>query len=152
MIIRPSKRGFASRTLSITVMTGVLSAAPVWAHDEHAIHADGLEGYANQTMEQDTATTGARSRGPIVNRESESEAMASHQHGSASPDACPQLTERAELKGLKECVTVLTHQISDLLKLIMNLSDALAESRNELLQRINENSQQSPTSAMANNS
>jgi hypothetical protein len=53
------------------------------------------------------------------------------------------VTEQADVQGLKECVTVLTQQISDLLKLIMNLSDALAETRNELMLRTDQPSRQS---------
>lgn len=84
-----------------------------------------------------------------MNRGSTSGGTDSLPYGSAPADACPQLTEQAELEGLKACVTVLTHQISDLLKLIMNLSDALAESRNELLRRTDEGGHQSRTPAMA---
>lgn len=141
-----------NRTLWVPIVAVTLSVSPAWAHDVKGIQADGSGEYVSQMMGADVPTKGTHIPAAILNRHEDKGAKDSHQHTSALPEVCPQLTGEAELDGLKECVTVLTQQISDLLKLIMNLSDALAESRNELLQRAHEGSRLSPTPAMANNS
>jgi hypothetical protein len=60
-------------------------------------------------------------------------APTSHLHETSLVNSCPQLEDETDTAGLRQCVTTLTSQISDLLRLIMNLSDALAESQNELM-------------------
>ncbi|ALA59422.1 exported protein of unknown function [Nitrospira moscoviensis] len=56
-----------------------------------------------------------------------------HSHETSLAGSCPDLENEADTAGLQHCVATLTNQISDLLRLIMNLSEALAESQNELL-------------------
>lgn len=131
------------RTLAIAAIAGSLSGTSAWGHDEHAMHEAHLVGHASQTLEQGIVQPGGQLEESIMNLGGENVASRFHEHGSAQLDSCPQLTEQAELEGLKECVTMLTQQISDLLKLIMNLSDALAESRNELMLRTDQPGRQS---------
>jgi hypothetical protein len=102
-----------------------------------------VRGYTSQIPEQHVLPEGAQLNEPTVDLDAENVTRHSHQHGSTPLDSCPLVTEQADVQGLKECVTVLTQQISDLLKLIMNLSDALAETRNELMLRTDQPSRQS---------
>ena len=60
-------------------------------------------------------------------------AQTTHSHDAFLGDSCPHLADEADTAGLQHCVATLTNYISDLLRLVMSLSEALAESRNELL-------------------
>ncbi|MDP3092560.1 MAG: hypothetical protein Q8N04_17940 [Nitrospira sp.] len=143
MTILLSKSQAIRRTLALAAVVGSLSGTSAWGHDEHATQEASLRGHASQTPEQHVVPQGVQPHGPAMDLDAENVTRRTHQHGSAQLDSCPQVTDQADLEGLKECVTVLTQQISDLLKLIMNLSDALAESRNELMLRTDQPGRQS---------
>lgn len=104
----------------------------------------GWEGGFAKHAKQDKGHSGASSAtvGQLhmqaVKSNSEAQELAAHQHETDPLDACPQMEGQAGVDGTRECVTVLTHQISELLKVIMHLSEALADSHNELMLRPDE--------------
>lgn len=125
MVTTKKKNMLALAFLSIGVW-----AVPSWAHEGHII-----DDARNVNL---TAPQQFSSPGEVTAQGSEVHGSAVHDHEASLIDACPQLAEKAEIDGLRECVTVLTHQMSDLLRLIMNLSEALAESQNQLMHRSHE--------------
>jgi hypothetical protein len=150
MTISSGRRTVVRQILPVAAIVGVLSGVPAWMHDEPSA----WEGAPNQAMIHSAAnsSTVAQPHMQTVNSNFERQEHGSHQHEINPLDACPQLEELAEVDVLKECVTALTHQISDLLKLIMNLSDALAESRNALMLATDERNKQSQVSTKENQS
>lgn len=116
--------------LALALLSIGVWAAPSWAHEGHTV--DDARN-VNLTAPQQFSSTGE-----VTAQGSEVHGPAVHNHEASLVDTCPQLADKAETDGLRECVTVLTHQMSDLLRLIMNLSEALAESQNQLMHRSHE--------------
>ena len=145
MTISSDRWTVVRQTLPMAAIVGVLSGVPAWGHDEHSGLEGGLVRHTNPAKEHSVADSATVVQPHIqtLNSNSEAQDLGSHHHETDPLNACPQLEGQAEVDRLRECVTVLTHQISDLLKLIMNLSDALAESRNELMLRTDEHNEQS---------
>ncbi|MEW6248114.1 MAG: hypothetical protein AB1555_15580 [Nitrospirota bacterium] len=123
------------KMLALALLGIGLWANPSLAHEAHAV---------NETRDvMSTAAQQFSSAGEATAHESLVHGPAVHDHEASLVDTCPQLAAKAESDGLRECVGVLTHQMSDLLRLIMNLSEALAESQNQLMRR-NHESQSRP--------
>lgn len=128
--------------LALAFLSVGVWAAPSWAHDDYAVEDP-----------SDVAVTAPPEfNGEVTSSRAEVSVQGRHDHETALIDTCPQLAYEQETDGLRKCVAVLTGQISDLLKLIMNLSELLAESRNELLQRTDDGRHHSRILPMADNS
>lgn len=132
-------------TLLLAFLAVWVPATSSLAHDDNGAVKDprGVSITATAAQESDSEVTSSRAKVPPLR---------GHDHETALIDTCPQLAYEPETDGLRKCVEVLTGQISDLLKLIMNLSEALAESRNELLQRTDDGRHHSRILPMADNS
>ncbi len=107
-------RGTKVRSRNVLVMLIALFlsplSAPAWAHEEGHGHASTVSNVPQQVP-----------------------ASTSHLHEGSVINICPQLEDETDTAGLRHCVTTLSNQISEFLRLIMNLSEALAESQNELM-------------------
>lgn len=118
------------KVLVLAFLSIGLSVTPSWAHEGHPVkEVRDVNVTAPQQFSRSSEVTA---------QESAVHGSAVHDREASFVDICPQLAYEAETDGLRECVTVLTHQISDLLRLIMNLSDALAESQNQLMRSSHE--------------